>query len=180
MRRVAQSAASCASAARPATAARLLHPSALLGRAIRFLYPAANYRGVRLRYDERLLRVDAIRDCEEAELEPETRAMDPRLRRSRWLLTGEDLKIGEERSFYFGSMREVEVVEVVPEREEFCRVIGRRGDKPEVVLAECLPISQARVFATVVERDSDLHGLHAQSHEVRLPVLIRNADGKLQ
>lgn len=173
MRRVAQSAA-CASAA------RLLHPSALLGKSIRFLYPAANYRGVRLRYDERLLRVDAIRDCEADELEAETRAVDPKLRRSRWLLTGEDLKIGEERSFYFGSMREVEIVEVVPEREEFCRVIGRRGDGQERLLSSLLRIDEARALATTVNGQSDLHGVTAQAREVRLPMLVRNRDGQLQ
>lgn len=75
------------------------------GAIIRFDYPAANYRGARPRLEPRAVRVVEVRDLVAKPLDPTTVAIDPELARDRYLVTGQDLDRGAERSFYLASMR---------------------------------------------------------------------------
>ncbi len=72
----------------------------LLGSVIVGKYPAANYRGVLPRYEERKVLVRGVRDTSRDKLDPITTKLDPLLMRGRYLVTGGDLEKQEERSFY--------------------------------------------------------------------------------
>lgn len=78
-------------------------PNSLKGRIVSGLYPAANYYGVRLRYEPRRLLVESVRVIRNEPLEAETLELDPMLRRGRVLVTGMDLDKHAERSFYLES-----------------------------------------------------------------------------
>lgn len=84
-------------------------PPVPTGVAVTFLYPEANYTGVkkRLRPRRGLVR-DAI-DIE-ATPRPDVIAADPLLRRSKWLLVIDDLDLGQRRYFYHGSCEQLEIV----------------------------------------------------------------------
>ncbi len=74
------------------------------GDVVEFLYPRHNYAHAPLRWVARRVRVKEIRDITEQPLDPITPVLNPHLRRSAVLLVGEDVTIGQERSFYVGSM----------------------------------------------------------------------------
>jgi hypothetical protein len=79
------------------------------GVALNFLYPEANYAGVKKRLKPRRV---LVRDCIDIEAtpRPDVIAADPLLRRSRWLIIADDLDLGERRKFYSGSMEELQIV----------------------------------------------------------------------
>lgn len=75
------------------------------GHAYWFLYPRHNFHCVRSRLEPRRIVVTAIRDLIQDPLEPETVASQPLLRRSRYLIIGQDLDKHEERRFYHESIK---------------------------------------------------------------------------
>jgi hypothetical protein len=79
------------------------------GVAVTFLYPEANYTGVRKRLKPRRCLVRECRDIE-ATPRPDIVAADPLLRRSRWLIVADDLDLGQRRHFYHGSCEQLEIV----------------------------------------------------------------------
>ena len=85
--------------------------SALVGKTIDGLYPAANYRGVRPRLERRRVRIEAVRDTTLEPLDPITLIFDPDLRRGRLLVTGFDLDKLAERSFYIESFVELRMID---------------------------------------------------------------------
>ena len=72
--------------------------------------------------------VASVRDLKRQPLDPETGQINPTLNRGRYLVTGEDLDKGAERSFYLNSM--VDIVETSPEEPlrngGYCVVEQRR------------------------------------------------------
>jgi hypothetical protein len=87
-----------------------------IGSLIAFDYPAANYHGVRLRWDKRQLFITGLRDTITKSLDLETLQIDPLLRRGRLLVTGIDCHKLVERTFYRESMvnlRNVSISEAV-------------------------------------------------------------------
>ena len=81
------------------------------GRAYSFRYPRINYTGIPSYFETRHVLITAVRDLRRQPLDPETRQLNPLLRRGRWLVTGRDLDRGAERSFYAESMREVQPID---------------------------------------------------------------------
>ena len=81
-----------------------------------FLYPRHNFHGVVSRLEPRRIRVESIRDLDADPLDPETSAIQPLVRRSRWLVTGLDLDKQAERSFYVDSMKVL--CELLPNRRQ--------------------------------------------------------------
>lgn len=77
------------------------------GAVISFEYPAANYQGVRPRWEARKLLVERVRRLDSEPLDPVTTVLEPQLKRGKTLVTGRDLNKGQERSFYAESMRDV-------------------------------------------------------------------------
>lgn len=77
------------------------------GDVIVFRYPRHNFNGVVSKLEPRRLRVESVTDLMKEPLERETFEIQPLLKRSRFLLTGQDLDKLAERSFYVGSMRAV-------------------------------------------------------------------------
>lgn len=82
-----------------------------VGSVYEFLYPRANYAGVRKKLERRRVQVTEVRDLVEKPLERSTFEEDPMLLRGRWLITGQDLDKHEERSFYVASMTGVKLVD---------------------------------------------------------------------
>ncbi|HEY4263364.1 MAG TPA: hypothetical protein VGM98_24590 [Schlesneria sp.] len=80
------------------------------GSAYSFFYPRHNYAGIRSPLEQRCVLVISVRDTRAERLDPTTRRMNPRLNRGRWLMTGQDLDKGTERSFYVSSMRNIQPV----------------------------------------------------------------------
>lgn len=80
-------------------------PERLIGLVVAGEYRAANYRGVRPRWQPRKLLVEGVRDLAKQPLDPQTIELDPLLRRTGLLVTGRDLDDGREKSFYLGSFR---------------------------------------------------------------------------
>ncbi len=81
------------------------------GLCVTFDYPAANYQGVRPRWERRRLLVERVRSLDAEPLSPVTQAIDPHLKRGKTLVVGRDLDKAEKRSFYLESMRDIEVVD---------------------------------------------------------------------
>lgn len=84
---------------------RVRNIAALIGKVIVGEYPAANFRGVRKRFERRRLLVEEIRRLRDNPLDPETLELEPLLRRTELLVIGRDLDKGAERSFYLGAFR---------------------------------------------------------------------------
>lgn len=76
------------------------------GQVYRFLYPRHNFHGVVSDLEPRRVRVVSLRDLHAQPLDPQTTSTQPLLRRGRWLMTGEDLDKGAERTFYVDAMQE--------------------------------------------------------------------------
>lgn len=85
------------------------------GSTIRFDYPAANYKGVRPRWERRCLRVEHVRPLCEQPLADITIELDPNLDRGEVLVTGHDLDKDAERSFYLDRMQHIETVAIYDE-----------------------------------------------------------------
>lgn len=83
-----------------------------VGTEIEFDYPRHNFHGVLSKQERRRVRVTAVRDLKCSPLESQTRQMQPMLRRARWLVVGEDLDKGQERSFYICSMANLKALAV--------------------------------------------------------------------
>lgn len=81
------------------------------GCAYSFTYPRHNFTGVSSTLEPRRMIVQSIRDTAKDRLDPTTEKLQPMLNRGRWLVTGTDLDKGQERSFYFESMRSIERVD---------------------------------------------------------------------
>ena len=82
----------------------------LLGKVVVFEYPHANDRNVRRkRWERRIVHVERVRDQAAEPITQEAIAANPDLERSGPLVTGLDLGIGKERSFYLGAMRGLRV-----------------------------------------------------------------------
>ncbi len=80
-----------------------------IGDVIRFCYPTTNVVELSLAdYRHWTIEVTAIRDLRQHPLLPATIAAKPLVGRSRWLISGECLYTGRERSFYSGSMLDCE------------------------------------------------------------------------
>ena len=77
----------------------------LPGKCYSFLYPRHNYKGIPGKYEPRKLLVVSVRDLQKEALDASTAELNPTLIRGRWLVTGEDLDKGAERSFYVDSMK---------------------------------------------------------------------------
>ena len=75
------------------------------GRAYRFDYPRHNFHGVLSKFEHRRVLVLEVRDLAAMPLDPVTCEMQPLLKRCRYLVTGQDLDRGQERSFYLDSIR---------------------------------------------------------------------------
>lgn len=101
------------------------------GSSIRFDYPAANYACARSKLERRRLQVAAVRDTLSEPLEAFTLNANPCLARGRYLVTGHDLDKGEERSFYWESMRAVEPIDERAEPVEL--VLCEPGSDPEMI-----------------------------------------------
>jgi len=116
------------------------------GSVIRFLYPASNYPNARPRLERRLLRVEAVRDLDQQPLDPLTLQLDPHLCRQGQLVTGYDLDRLGERSFYSGSMQQVQHC---PD-DEHHSVIWFEADDWRPGSRERLP-DEIRIVGTYVE-----------------------------
>lgn len=81
------------------------------GRECSFFYPRHNFYGVLSKMEPRRVLVTAVRDLEQQPLERITFDLQPLLKRSQWLVIGQDLDKQAERSFYVGSMRDIQEVE---------------------------------------------------------------------
>jgi hypothetical protein len=100
------------------------------GRAYSFRYPRHNYRGVPCQLEVRCVLVTCLRDTRRDRLDPETLNLNPLLRRSRWLLIGEDLDKGAERSFYVDSIHDLRPLvpeDRTPYRDAEYLVLSPRG-----------------------------------------------------
>lgn len=75
-------------------------------------YPAGNYVGVRLRYEPRRIRVDAIT---EAPVSPVTLLLDPLVRRLGRRLTVWDFDKGAARTMYEGALVDVQPIQAPQE-----------------------------------------------------------------
>lgn len=100
----------------------------LIGKVLAGRYPAANYVGVRLRYEPRRVLVQAVRRLNERPLERSTLKLDPFLRRFGVLVTGFDLDKRQERTFYLGAFRNWRVTKL--DRRELL------GDRHKVYIVE--------------------------------------------
>lgn len=87
------------------------------GSTIRFDYPAANYKGVRPRWERRCMRVEHVRPLCEQPLADITVELEPNLNRGEVLVTGYDLDKDAERSFYLDRMQHVETVAIYDEAD---------------------------------------------------------------
>lgn len=77
------------------------------GCAYSFWYPAHNYAGIPSQHEIRRVRVVSVRDTSREPLDKTTAELNPTLLRGRWLVTGQDIDKGAERSFYAESMTNV-------------------------------------------------------------------------
>lgn len=82
------------------------------GEVLGFSYPTDNRYQRRTRLNRRCMVVQHIRDLEADPIDEVTLANDPALRRSRYLISGEDLQLHRRRSFYMGSARRLNVLEI--------------------------------------------------------------------
>lgn len=74
---------------------------------IEFSYPICNQVGVWTRFHRRSFVVESIRDLEAEPLTLAEINRRPSLRRSRFLLIGQDVELHEPRKFYVGSIRRI-------------------------------------------------------------------------
>lgn len=95
-----------------------------VGCCIRFSYARHNYAGIDQQQETRRIRITAIRDTRQEPLDAETLTLRPTLLRGRWLITGEDLDKGVERTFYLERMGDIEsIADIEPlETAEYCVV----------------------------------------------------------
>jgi hypothetical protein len=85
----------------------------LLGDGYEFFYPRHNFRLVPQSLERRRIIVTSIRDISSDPLDPETYSLNPMLQRGRFLVTGQDLDRGAERSFYLESMTDIRPIQDV-------------------------------------------------------------------
>jgi hypothetical protein len=93
------------------------------GHAYSFEYPRYNYPHLPDKRQVRRVAVSSIRDLRQVPLDPLTAKRNPSLKRGRFLITGEDLDLGQERSFYIERMTELN--ELAPEEERDYAVVVR-------------------------------------------------------
>ena len=75
------------------------------GRAYSFEYPRHNFHGVLSYMEHRRIEVEQIRDLVEDPIDAVTFEFQPLLKRSRYLVIGQDLDKHERRRFYLDSMK---------------------------------------------------------------------------
>lgn len=85
------------------------------GRAYAFGYPRYNYQQLPEKRERRRIVVTVIRDLRQCPLDPRTAKLNPWLNRGRYLVTGEDLDRGQERSFYVERMTDVHELPIASE-----------------------------------------------------------------
>ncbi len=78
------------------------------GELLRFEYPERNLLGIRPTWRTRCIIVDAVQDTLRDPIDPRAVELEPLTRRGRWLVTGWDVDLESERSFYLEAMRGVE------------------------------------------------------------------------
>jgi hypothetical protein len=83
-----------------------------VGGCIQFNYARHNYAGIDQQQETRRVRITAIRDTRIEPLDSETLTLRPTLLRGRWLITGEDLDKGVERTFYLERMIDIEPMQL--------------------------------------------------------------------
>lgn len=86
---------------------RHLHIPVRLGGLLQFEYPERNRVNLRPVWRSRTIVVESITDTLRDPIDPRAVELEPLTRRGRWLLTGWDVDIGAERSFYVETMRGV-------------------------------------------------------------------------
>ena len=100
----------------------------LIGKVVAGRYPAANYVGIRLRYEPRRVLVQSVRRLRDKPLERGTLKLDPYLRRFGVIVTGFDLDKRQERTFYLGAFRNWRVMKL--DRRELV------GDRHKMFIVE--------------------------------------------
>ncbi len=83
------------------------------------LYPKHNFKGLTADLEFRRFKVLAIRDTKIQPVEKEWVRQRPTLCRGRWLVVVEDLDRGEQRQFYWESMKAVQPLEMPAESPRF-------------------------------------------------------------
>lgn len=161
------------------TGERIRNPKSLVGKTIVGWYPRANYRDVRLAYEERWFKVESFRDTLKEPIEQATRDLDPLLRRGRFLLIGMDLEKREERRFYLASFRNYSVVDVEPKLwiEGYAQVVCRIAGGKDFVADPCIELPRAKRIAKGFNDMVD-DGSRAMVHEIALPCFARDAHCK--
>ena len=84
------------------------NPPLHIGEILRFDYPSRNVSTSEFVWLQRNLWITGITDLRKCPLHPDSFIRRPFLRRGRWRITGLDLDIGEERSFYWEAMRHID------------------------------------------------------------------------
>jgi hypothetical protein len=82
----------------------------VIGGCVRFQYARHNFVGLDQQQEVRRVRITAIRDIRIDPLDEETFTLRPTLLRGRYLITGEDLDKGVERTFYLERMSDIEKI----------------------------------------------------------------------
>lgn len=125
--------------------------------AISFRYPRHNFNGIRSRAEHRKLLIQRVRHLDMEPLHESTVPSQPLLRRGHTLVTGIDLDKGEQRSFYYESMEEVEVLGECKEGKHRVYVFDPSGELPPALAYATDNIAQAWLW---VQRWEDDHQGH--------------------
>jgi hypothetical protein len=141
------------------------------GRAYAFKFPRHNFHGVISRMEQRRILVERVRDLTKEPIDRVSFDLQPLLRRGRFLVTGLDLDINEERSFYTASMSEIlEIDPAMTERKPItiwivegqpfaslacamvtAEVSANHGRKPVEIERAEIPVNLTRRTVRVVE-----------------------------
>ena len=78
------------------------------GELLRFSYPERNRLGICPLWKPRTIVVESLTDTLREPIDPLAVEIEPLTRRGRWLVTGWDVELGAQRSFYWEAMRGVE------------------------------------------------------------------------
>lgn len=124
----------------------------LVGKVVVGRYPAANYRGVLLRYETRRLLVEGVTVLAEKPLDPETLKLDPHLRRSNVRVTGRDLDKGAERSFYLGAFAWWQVLDYESVAAELFPDLRAEVDTGEMTLQFAVMDMRAEITSLRMEK----------------------------
>jgi hypothetical protein len=160
----------------------------ITGKTIRFLYPEANYRHVRRRWKVRRMLVQDVIDTRLCPVPSKFLTADPLLKRSRHLVRGIDLDTGHPRSFYYGSMRNIEEIRISPSSVVMAEifqtsysvaVVESAEENPtyetlpdEFQILDVLAKGVAECFAQAIADKANLDATAAQSQMKRWAVVF--------